>query len=545
MIAKSPSIISSAIDTGYPLDLIKQKISCPLTTYGAVSFLIQVLLPIFTKTIAMKPNRFLFPVIFILLTSACFGQVKIGDPTGAPDPKAILELKDTTRGLLLPRMTQAHMNAISTPPDGLLIYNTTSNSIYQYNQPSLQWKPIMADSSEWVYQTGSGKLYLRRALNTGDSMYYNIGTKKMIFADTRFLTGTSGIPFNLDEGNSDKHVFKTTASLFPRSMPNLNSANIYSVYEADADTAAINNPFQASYSGIGVAAVINTSATQKVSDLIGVNIASGNGGQDTVLTVYGIVNNAYTRGINYTETLMGQANFISAGGSNTANIGEIYGAFNTISYVSPATSTRRILGNLYGSFTNISSTLNNKVDGAAYGVFLTNVRASSSNNNFALYTNKGINRLADSTLITDGFTVKPRTVLDINATSAMIIPVGNTAQRPLTLYTGMLRYNTDNAAPEAYNGTAWISLKNPVITSTALLDPPLIANNTTVPVNYTFTGAVSGNTVTISPASPLPSGIVIAWATVTAVNQVTIGFANFSGGGVDLPAQNFYIKVVQ
>lgn len=109
----------------------------------------------------------------------------------------------------------------------------------------------------------------------------------------------------------------------------------------------------------------------------------------------------------------------------------------------------------------------------------------------------------------------------------------------------MLRYNTDNTTPEAYTGSAWVNLKSPVLSSTALLDPPFITNNTTGTVNYTFSGAAIGNTVTISPAAALPSGIVIAWAQVSALNQVTVGFANFSGGGVDLPAQNFYIKVVQ
>jgi hypothetical protein len=109
----------------------------------------------------------------------------------------------------------------------------------------------------------------------------------------------------------------------------------------------------------------------------------------------------------------------------------------------------------------------------------------------------------------------------------------------------MFRYNFDNATPEVYTGTAWANVKNPVLAATALLDPPLIANNNSGTVNYTFTGAAVGNTVTISPAAALPGGIVIAWATVIGVNQVTVGFANFSGAAVDLPAQNFYIKLVQ
>jgi hypothetical protein len=96
-----------------------------------------------------------------------------------------------------------------------------------------------------------------------------------------------------------------------------------------------------------------------------------------------------------------------------------------------------------------------------------------------------------------------------------------------------------------YTGTSWVNVKNPVLSSAGLIDPPLIPNNTTVSVNYVFAGAATGNTVTVSPSVPLPSGIVIAWANVSASNQVTVGFANFSGSAVDPPVQTFYIKLIQ
>jgi hypothetical protein len=42
---------------------------------------------------------------------------------------ALLDLTSTTRGLLPPRMTTAQRDAISTPPAGLMIYNTTTNKL--------------------------------------------------------------------------------------------------------------------------------------------------------------------------------------------------------------------------------------------------------------------------------------------------------------------------------------------------------------------------------------------------------------------------------
>lgn len=50
------------------------------------------------------------------------GGVGIG--TTAPDASAALEISSTTRGLLLPRLTQVQRNAISSPATGLMIYQT-------------------------------------------------------------------------------------------------------------------------------------------------------------------------------------------------------------------------------------------------------------------------------------------------------------------------------------------------------------------------------------------------------------------------------------
>jgi len=48
-----------------------------------------------------------------------------GGSASAPNSKAVLDLQSTTKGLLVPRMTTTQMNAITSPPEGLIIYNTT------------------------------------------------------------------------------------------------------------------------------------------------------------------------------------------------------------------------------------------------------------------------------------------------------------------------------------------------------------------------------------------------------------------------------------
>lgn len=59
-----------------------------------------------------------------------------------------------------------------------------------------------------------------------------------------------------------------------------------------------------------------------------------------------------------------------------------------------------------------------------------------------------------------GITTSPRASLDMgNATDAMIIPIGTTAQRPATPVAGMLRYNTTNGCMEFYTDR-WTFLTN-------------------------------------------------------------------------------------
>ena len=55
------------------------------------------------------------------------GNVGIG--TTSPNASAALDVTSTTQGILFPRMTTTQRNAISTPADGLVIYNTTDNKL--------------------------------------------------------------------------------------------------------------------------------------------------------------------------------------------------------------------------------------------------------------------------------------------------------------------------------------------------------------------------------------------------------------------------------
>ena len=56
-------------------------------------------------------------------------------------------------------------------------------------------------------------------------------------------------------------------------------------------------------------------------------------------------------------------------------------------------------------------------------------------------------------------TTTPRADVDINSTGAIIIPVGETTDRPTIPVKGMIRFNSTTNKLEGYNGASWINFE--------------------------------------------------------------------------------------
>ena len=90
---------------------------------------------------------------FTILSLSAIGQGIVVDSLGvavneneiSADPSAILDISSDSRGLLIPRVTTAEMEAIQNPADGLIVYNSTGHVFMYYDGSS--WKDIIiADS---------------------------------------------------------------------------------------------------------------------------------------------------------------------------------------------------------------------------------------------------------------------------------------------------------------------------------------------------------------------------------------------------------------
>jgi hypothetical protein len=71
-------------------------------------------------------------LVSLLIPGISISQVAITTDGSSPDNSAMLDVNSTTKGLLLPRLSDAVRDAMVSPAKGLLIYNTTSNKLNFY-----------------------------------------------------------------------------------------------------------------------------------------------------------------------------------------------------------------------------------------------------------------------------------------------------------------------------------------------------------------------------------------------------------------------------
>lgn len=127
-------------------------------------------------------------LILLLTIVPCFSIAQVGIGTSSPLGSAQLEVASTTRGFLPPRMTTAQRNLISSPAQGLIIFNTSTNSLDVYS--GAVW--ISFGMGLGAQSTNQALGYSVLASNTTGDENVGVGYQALSLNTTGFRNTTTG-----------------------------------------------------------------------------------------------------------------------------------------------------------------------------------------------------------------------------------------------------------------------------------------------------------------------------------------------------------------
>lgn len=144
---------------------------------------------IITAVITLYCSAFFFYYANAQNTFPSTGAAGIG--TTLPNASSLLEIKSTSKGLLIPRMTLAQRNAIVSPAAGLLIYQTNNTQGFYYYSGS-GWSAVTAKNF-WSLTGNAGTNPSANFIGTTDAqpLAFRVNNKRAGYIDYDSLIANS------------------------------------------------------------------------------------------------------------------------------------------------------------------------------------------------------------------------------------------------------------------------------------------------------------------------------------------------------------------
>jgi len=154
----------------------------------------------------MKYRIFLFITVVFLSTQQAQAQsVAINTDGSTANASALLDVKSTQKGVLVPRMSRTERNAIVSPATGLLIYQSSPDSIGFYYYDGTRWTPVIsngnADLLAWRTGGNTGTVDGSHFLGTNDNVPLNFRVNNQ--RSGRIDNGLANIFFGYQAANAN------------------------------------------------------------------------------------------------------------------------------------------------------------------------------------------------------------------------------------------------------------------------------------------------------------------------------------------------------
>jgi len=237
---------------------------------------------------------------FFFFSTAFSQNVGINTDGSPANNSSMLDVKSTSKGMLVPRMTTAQRNAIVSPANGLLVYDTDVNSFWFYN------------GTNWTNVAGGG------GNGTGWTLTGNTGTNP----STNFIGTTDNQPVLFKVNNQAFGKMDTNGSIFWGK--NAGSANTGFSNIAIGTGALFSNTQRSNLVAIGDSALYNNGSDISNGGFGQGNIAIGSksmfsnitGGRNTAIGYQSLMNSMES----FNNTAVGHKSLFSnaTGSYNTA-----------------------------------------------------------------------------------------------------------------------------------------------------------------------------------------------------------------------------------
>lgn len=162
-------------------------------------------------------KRIPFIVLVVLFVSTVQAQTGIGTTT--PDASAKLDITSTSKGFLIPRMTTVQRSAISSPANGLLVYQTDGVIGFYVNTGSSASPAWLRLNNEWTKSGSDISFTTGNISTTGNLTGGNVATSTLSGFAANFNTITTGSSYTLLSTDNGKIININVASAFTLTVP--------------------------------------------------------------------------------------------------------------------------------------------------------------------------------------------------------------------------------------------------------------------------------------------------------------------------------------
>ena len=135
-----------------------------------------------------------FFLTFLLfgIISVTSAQIAVNQTGSTADESAMLDIQSTTKGMLVPRMTTGQRNSISSPANGLLVYDTDTKSFW-FRKSSI-WREIIDSSNNTVLADSDNdtKVDVESTLDNDEVHFTLGGTEYFVFNGAHIDVNNSG-----------------------------------------------------------------------------------------------------------------------------------------------------------------------------------------------------------------------------------------------------------------------------------------------------------------------------------------------------------------